>query len=63
MNAVHFFVEQCSLLAYIVAVNIVHNRSRQMFKTVMTNEKAGKRVNRLENAKAERLLIDAAKAP
>ncbi len=34
-----------------------------MFKTVMTDEQAGKRVNRLENAKAERLLIDAAKAP
>jgi hypothetical protein len=63
MNSVHFFVEQRSLLAYIIAVNTVHNRSRQMFKTVVTNEKAGKRVNRIENAKTERLLMDAAKAP
>jgi hypothetical protein len=34
-----------------------------MFKTVVTNEKAGKRATRIENAKTERLLIDAAKAP
>jgi phage shock protein A len=36
MNAVHFFVERRSRLSYIVIMNIVHNRSRQMFKTVMT---------------------------
>jgi phage shock protein A len=36
MNAVHFVVEHCSLLPYVVIVNIVHNRSRQMLKTLVT---------------------------
>jgi hypothetical protein len=33
-----------------------------MFKTVVTNEKAGKLVNRIEAAATERLLMDVAKA-
>jgi phage shock protein A len=36
MNDVHFLVERRSQLLYIDFVNIVHNRSRQMFKTVVT---------------------------
>ena len=33
-----------------------------MFKTVVTNEKAGKLVNQIEGAETERLLMDVAKA-
>jgi phage shock protein A len=36
MNAVHLFVEQRSILSYTAIVNIVHNRSWQMFKTLVT---------------------------
>src|SRR5208283_2306303 len=36
MNGVHFFVEQRSVPSYTIIVNIVHNRSWQMFKTLMT---------------------------
>jgi hypothetical protein len=63
MNAVHFFVERCSLLPYIAAVNIVHNRSRQMFKTVVT-QREGRQAGQSDRGRqAERLLMDVAKAP
>jgi hypothetical protein len=34
-----------------------------MTKTIRDNEEAGKLVNRIEDAKTERLLMDVAKAP
>jgi hypothetical protein len=63
MNVVQFFVERCSQLPYIVIVNIVHNRSRQMFKTVVT-QRGGRQAGQPDRGRqAERLLMDFAKAP
>jgi hypothetical protein len=63
MIVVQFFVERCSQLPYIVIVNIVHNRSRQMFKTVVTQGESRQAGQPDRGPQAARLLMDFAKAP
>jgi hypothetical protein len=46
-----------------MAVILLVQSCMTMTKTIRDNEEAGKLVNRIEDAKTERLLMDVAKAP